>query len=64
MSGRTPPSRTVRYPDRGVAFVIAGALIGWHFWDSRGEVLKPDGGPVATVMDFGQSFPLNPPPPG
>ena len=24
--------------------------------------MKPDGGPVATVMDFGQSFPLDPPP--
>jgi hypothetical protein len=27
-------------------------------------VLKADGGPVVTVMDFGQSFPLDPPPSG
>jgi Protein of unknown function (DUF3047) len=39
-------------------------LIGWHFWDSPGEVLKPGGGPVVTVMDFGQSFPLDPLPSG
>ena len=44
----------------GVALVTAVGLIGWHFWDGRGEVLKPDGGPVETVMDFGRSFPLDP----
>ena len=27
-------------------------------------MLKPDGGPVVTVMDFGQSFPLDPLPSG
>jgi len=27
-------------------------------------VLKPDGGPIVTVMDFGQSFPLDPLPSG
>jgi len=48
----------------GVALVIAGGLIGWHFWDGRGEVLKPDGGPVVTVMDFSRSFPLDPFPSG
>jgi hypothetical protein len=48
----------------GVAFVIVVGLIGWHFWGGRGEVLKPDGGPVVTVMDFGRSFPLHPLPPG
>src|SRR6201997_3902018 len=48
----------------GVALVVAGGLIGWHLWDSRGEVLKPDGGPVVTVMDFSQSFPLDPLPSG
>jgi hypothetical protein len=47
-----------------VVLVIAGALIGWHFSDSRGEVLKPDGGPVVTVMDFSQSFSLDPLPSG
>ena len=44
--------------------VAAGSLFVWHFWDGRGGVLKPDGGPVVTVMDFGQSFPLDPPPSG
>jgi hypothetical protein len=48
----------------GIALVIAGGLIGWHFWDGRGEVLNPDGGLVVTVMDFGQSFPLDPLPSG
>jgi len=44
----------------GVALVTAVGLGGRHFWDGRGEVLKPDGGPVVTVMDFGRSFPLDP----
>ena len=48
----------------GIALVITGGLIGWHFRDSRGEVLKPDGGPVVTVMDFSQSFFLDPLPSG
>ena len=48
----------------GVVLVIAGAVIGWHFWDRRGEVLKPDGSPVVTVMDFSRSFPLDPLPSG
>jgi Protein of unknown function (DUF3047) len=48
----------------GVAFVIVVGLIGWHFWGGRGEVLKPDGGPVVTVMDFGRSFPRDPLPSG
>ena len=30
----------------------------------QGEVLRPDGGPVATVMDFGPSFLLDPLPSG
>jgi hypothetical protein len=30
----------------------------------RGDVLKPDGEPVVTVMDFGQPFPLDPLPSG
>jgi hypothetical protein len=47
-----------------VALVIAGGLIGWHFWGDRGEVLKPDGGPVVTVMEFGRSFLLDPLPSG
>ena len=41
----------------GVALIAAGGLIGWHFFGERGEVLKPDGGPVVTVMNFGQRLP-------
>ena len=48
----------------GIALVITGGLIGWHFRDSRGEVLKPDGWPVVTVMDFSQSVSLDPLPSG
>ena len=48
----------------GIAIVTAVGLISWHFFGGRGEVLKPDGGPVVTVMDFGQSFPLDPLPSG
>jgi hypothetical protein len=48
----------------GVALVAAVGLIGWHFWGGQGEVLRPDGGPVVTVMDFGQTFPLDPLPSG
>jgi hypothetical protein len=36
-----------------VALIAAAGLIGWHFFGGRGEVLKPDGGPVVTVMNFG-----------
>ena len=48
----------------GVALVAAASLIVWHFWNRRGDVLKADGGPVVTVMDFGRSFPLDPLPSG
>jgi len=47
-----------------VALATAVGLIGWHFRNGGDEVLTPDGGPVATVMDFGQSFPLDPLPSG
>jgi len=47
-----------------VALITAAGLIGWHFVGGQGEVLKPDGGPVVTVMDFGRSFPLDPLPSG
>jgi hypothetical protein len=47
-----------------VALIAAAGLIGWHFFGGPGEVLKPDGGPVVTVMDFGQPFPLDPLPSG
>jgi hypothetical protein len=43
----------------GIALVATAGLIGWLFLDQRGEVLKPDGGPIVTVMDFGQTFPLD-----
>jgi hypothetical protein len=48
----------------GAALVAAASLIVWRFWDGRGDVLKPDGGPTVTVMDFGRSFPLDPLPSG
>jgi hypothetical protein len=48
----------------GRALIATAGLIGWLFLDQRGEVLKPDGGPIVTVMDFGQSFPLDPLPSG
>ena len=48
----------------GVALVAAVGLISWHFFGERGDVLKPDGGPVVTVMNFGHSFPLDPLPSG
>jgi hypothetical protein len=41
-----------------VVLIAVAGVIGWHFFDWRGEVLKPNGGLVVTVMDFGQSFPL------
>jgi hypothetical protein len=47
-----------------VALVTAVGPIGWYLWGGRDEVLKPDGGPVVTVMDFGRSFPLDPLPSG
>jgi hypothetical protein len=48
----------------GVAISTAAVLISWYLIGGRGEVLRADGGPVATVMDFGQSFPLDPLPSG
>jgi hypothetical protein len=44
--------------------LIVVGLIGRHFWDRRGDILEPNGGPVVTVMDFGQSLPLGPLPSG
>jgi len=48
----------------GIAIVAAVGVIGCQVFGGRGEVLKPDGGPVVTVMDFGRSFPLDPLPSG
>jgi len=48
----------------GVALAIAVGLVGWQFWGGRGEALKPDGGPVVTVMDFRGGFPVEPLPSG
>jgi hypothetical protein len=48
----------------GIALVAAAGLIGWGFFDRRGDVSTPDGGPVVAVMDVGRSFPLDPPPSG
>src|SRR5215472_8791252 len=47
-----------------VVLITVVGLIGWHLFGGRGEVLKPDGGPLVTVMDFGQPFPLDPLPSG
>jgi len=58
------PRRTLYLLIVGIALVAAVGLISWHFFGEQGEVLKPDGGPVVTVMDFGQSFPLDPLPSG
>ena len=48
----------------GVALITAVGPIDWQFLGGRGEVLKSDGGPIVTVMDFGPSFPLDPLPSG
>src|SRR5215472_13943274 len=53
-----------RYALLGGAALVAAGLIVWRFWDGRGDLLKPDGGPLVTVMDFGRSFPLDPLPSG
>jgi hypothetical protein len=54
------PWRTRYFLIGGVAIAATVGLIGWHFFGGRGEVLKSDGGPVVTVMDFGQPIPLDP----
>src|SRR5437868_1687036 len=61
---KTMSSRPRYFLIGGIALVATAGLIGWLFLDQRGEVLKPDGGPVVTVMDFGRSFPLDPLPSG
>jgi hypothetical protein len=48
----------------GVALATAVGVVGWHFFGGRGEVLRPDAGPVVTVMDFGQPFSVDPLPSG
>ena len=49
----------------GIVGLIAGAgVITWHFYGGRGDALKPNGGPVVTIMEFGQRFPLDPLPSG
>src|SRR5262249_17841320 len=66
--GKTDQRRTAwrsRYALLGGAALVAGAgLIAWRYSSGRGEVVKSDGGPVVTVMDFGRSFPLDPLPSG
>jgi hypothetical protein len=61
---RRTASRTRYALLAGVALVAAAGLIVWRFWDGRGDVLKPDGGPTLTVIDFGRSFALDPLPSG
>lgn len=40
----------------GVGLVAAVGLIGWHLWPRQRDILKPDGGPIVTVMDFARCF--------
>ena len=64
-AGQRKIARRVRhFPIGAVAVVTAVGLFGWHFWGGHGDVLKPNGGPIVTVMDFGRSFPLDPLPSG
>ena len=58
------PRRTLYLLIVGIALIVAAGLISWHLFDGRGEVLKPDGGPMVTVMDFARSLPLDPLPSG
>lgn len=48
----------------GAALAVMAAVAGWQLRGGRGEVLTADGGPRVIVMDFGRSFPLDPPPSG
>ena len=57
---RSTAWRTRHFLIGGIALITAVGLVAWQFWGGRGEVLKPDGGPVVTVMDFGRSSPLDP----
>jgi hypothetical protein len=64
-AGRRRPASRTRYGVlAGVALVSASSLLVWHFWDGRGDVLKSDGRPVVTAMNFARSFPLDPVPSG
>ena len=63
-ASKTMNSRPRNFLIGGIALVATAGLIGWLFLDQCGEVLKPNGGPVVTVMDFGRSFPLDPLPSG
>jgi hypothetical protein len=47
-----------------VLLVAAVGLIDLRFLGRGGEILKPDGRPIVTVMDFGRGFPLGPLPSG
>jgi len=47
------PWRTRYIVIGSVALVTVVGLIGWHFFGGRGEVFKPDGGPVSRA---GASF--------
>ena len=48
----------------GITIVAVAGVIGWQFFGGRRDVLKSNGGPVVTVIDFAQSFPLDPLPSG
>jgi hypothetical protein len=40
----------------GLVLVIAGSLIGGHFWGDCSQVLKPDGGPIVTTSGVTDQF--------
>ena len=48
----------------GAALVLGAGLAGRHYLAGRRLVLRPDGGPVVSVMDFAKPLPLDPLPPG
>jgi hypothetical protein len=48
----------------GLMLLATAGVVEWCSFGARGDVLRPDGGPVVTVMDFGRSFPLDPLPSG
>src|SRR5690349_2182573 len=60
LADRRSTAWRTRYALLGGVVLLAAAVIGWRFFGTRGDELKPDGGPVVTVMDFGQPFPLDP----
>ena len=58
-------ARRARYVLIGGGVLLAlASVVGWLMTGGRGGVLTANGGPVLTVMDFSQSFSLDPLPSG